>query len=80
MEIANWLSLLVELIVVVLGLWIAWSGKKAFGWLIALTFAIYVVYDLSRFLSWNLPGQSWLFLIASISICWAVWQIGAAKA
>lgn len=75
MNIINISSLVIEAIVVVLALKIALINKKFYGWLIALTFAIYVIYDLSRFVKYYLPAHEILFLIASASICWAVWKL-----
>ena len=72
----NVLSLLLELATALTGLWIAVSKKKLYGYLIALTFLIYVVYDLSRFLNAKLPGHDLLFLTASLSIFIAVWMVG----
>lgn len=75
MNLINTVSLLLEIAVVILGLKIALVNKKYYGWLIALTFAIYVVYDLSRFLNYALQFHNALFLLASMSILWAAWVI-----
>jgi len=79
MNIFNILSLLLEAVVAVLGVWIGLSQKKLYGWLIALTFAIYVVYDLGRFINVPIPAHNLLFLIASASICSAVIILSRAK-
>ena len=70
-------SLAIEVLVVVLALRIAVSKKSNYGYLIALTFAIYVFYDSTRFLvvSVDQTLTSLLFLIASASIFFAVWRI-----
>lgn len=73
MNIINAVSLLLEVSVVLLGFKIALVNKKYYGWLIALTFTIYVVYDLSRFLNFALQFHNALFLLASMSILWAAW-------
>jgi hypothetical protein len=75
MNILNLLSLVLEAATAVLGLWLGSARKKVYGWLIALTFIIYVVYDLSRFLKISLPAHNLLFFIASVSIFLAVWQL-----
>ena len=75
----NFLSLLLEILVVLLGLRIAVTKRKFYGWLIALTFSIYVLYDLSRFTAFNLPSLDMLFLVASASICLAVWILAGKK-
>ena len=71
------ISLLIEVVVVILGLMLAVSKRKSYGYLIALTFAIYVVYDSTRFLVVSVDQYltSFLFLIASASILFAVWRI-----
>ena len=71
------ISLLIEVVVVILGLMLAVSKRKSYGYLIALTFAIYVVYDSTRFLVVSVDQYltSFLFLIASASIFFAVWRI-----
>ena len=79
MNIINFISLLLEVIVVVLGLKIALVKKKFYGWLIALTFIIYIIYDLSRFLKFTLAAHDLLFLLASASICLAVWILASKK-
>jgi hypothetical protein len=44
---------------------------------LALTFAIYVFYDLARFLGWNVEHGilSSLFLVATVSALYAVWGL-----
>jgi len=71
------ISLLIEIVVVLLALWMAFSKRKNYGYLIALTFAIYVVYDATRFLAVSVDQNftSLLFLIASVSILFAVWRL-----
>jgi hypothetical protein len=72
------LAILIECIVAIAGVRLATKGKKYYGWFIALTFALYVVFDLSRleFLPKSEAVISPLFLIASLSILYAVWLIG----
>ena len=71
------ISLVIEALVVLLALRMAFSKKKKYGYLIALTFAIYVFYDATRFLVVSVDQYltSFLFLIASASILFAVWWI-----
>jgi len=72
MNVLNVSSLIIEAVVATLGFWIALGKKQAYGLFIALTFTIYVIYDLSRFANFSLPWHDELFLIASISIGLAV--------
>ena len=77
MEIFIIMALAAEVMAAILGLMIAIRNKKDFGWGIALTFSIYVFYDIVRFLALRvsevLIGS--LFFIASIAILWSVWRI-----
>lgn len=72
------LAVLIEIIVALAGVRLATKGKKYYGWWIALTFALYVVFDLSQLelLPKSEEVLSPLFLIASLSILYAVWLIG----
>ena len=51
------------------------KGKKH-GWCLALTFAIYVFYDLANFFDLGIEKAflSVIFFIATISILWFVWR------
>jgi len=77
MNILRLVSILLEIIVAVLGIMLATVKKKKYGWCIALTFAIYVFYDLAHFrpLSVSQNLLHILFFIATISILWVVWRI-----
>ncbi|MDP8233831.1 MAG: hypothetical protein P9M06_03390 [Candidatus Saelkia tenebricola] len=77
MSMVNYISIVLEVITVVLGIMIATVKKKGFGWGIALTFAIYVFYDLVRFFKLQISGSflSAIFLIGTVSILWGVWRI-----
>ncbi len=81
MNIWNVVSLLLELAVVILGLMLALHKGKFYGWLIALTFTIYVIYDLVRFLAIDLaPGVlDMLFTAASLSVFLGLWGIYASE-
>ena len=74
MNIWHWISLLLEVGVAVLGVMLVTGKKKSYGWCIALTFVIYVFYDLARFMALALPPMimDLGFAIASLSIFWAV--------
>lgn len=75
MNILNICSLILEIATAGLGVWLGLARNKFYGELIALTFAIYVIYDLSRFLGMELPAHDFLFFAASVSICSAVWLL-----
>ncbi|OPY38994.1 MAG: hypothetical protein A4E35_00226 [Methanoregula sp. PtaU1.Bin051] len=68
------ISVIIETAVIILAIRIAALGRKAYGWLIALTFTLYVVFDLFRLSVIPIPEPigSGLFLIASLSALLAV--------
>ena len=81
MDILQLVSIVIEIAIVILGFKIATEKKKQYGWWIALTFGIYVVYDLSNLFSFGIPNDllRLLFFVASASILYAVWQIYKGK-
>ena len=60
-----------------LGVMLAISKKKMYGWCIAVTFVLYVVYDLANLLALNISEDTlyMIFFVATLSILWAVWNI-----
>ena len=70
-------SILIEVLVCLLGIALAVQKKRIYGWFIAFTFGVYVVYDLLAFLKVQIAPEflTLLFLAASLSILYAVWQI-----
>lgn len=69
-------SILLEAAVVVIAILGARQGRPyAYG--LAFTFAVYVVYDLARLLTWDAGGPllSGLFLLATLSALYAVWGL-----
>ena len=71
------LSILLEAVVAALGVMLAISKKKMYGWCIALTFVLYVVYDLANLMALNISEDTlyMIFFVATLSILWAVWNI-----
>ncbi len=71
------ISILLEFVVVALGLMLVIGKKKMYGWCIALTFILYVFYDLANLLSLHISEDSLdiLFFMATLSILWAIWNI-----
>jgi hypothetical protein len=71
------LSILLEVVVSALGVLLAMHKKKMYGWCIAVTFALYVIYDLAALLQWNVSLDTLytIFFVATLSILWAVWNI-----
>ena len=77
MNLLHLLSILLEAVVAALGIMLATSKKKIYGWCIALTFALYVFYDLANLLALNISQDTlyMIFFMATLSILWAVWNI-----
>jgi peptide deformylase len=70
------LSIVLEVAVAAMAMLAAVKGRPyLYG--LALTFAIYVLYDLGRFFGWNVEKGilSVLFLVASASALYAVWGL-----
>ncbi|OPY51510.1 MAG: hypothetical protein A4E49_02226 [Methanosaeta sp. PtaU1.Bin112] len=77
MNLLYLLSILLEVVVSALGVLLAIRRKKMYGWCIAVTFALYVIYDLAALLQWNVSQDTLytIFFVATLSILWAVWNI-----
>ena len=77
MNLLHLLSILLEAVVAALGIMLAIGKKKIYGWCIALTFVLYVVYDLANLLALNISQDTlyMIFFVATLSILWAVWNI-----
>jgi hypothetical protein len=71
------IAILLELVVAALGVLLAFYKKKRYGWFIALTFLLYVFYDLANLLPLPVSQDSlyFIFLAATVSILWAIWNI-----
>ena len=76
LEILQYLSILIEAFVAIIGIVIVIRGNK-FGYGLLITFAIYVFYDLANQFQLNInPDVLYsLFFIASISILWFAWGL-----
>ena len=76
MEI-QYISIIIEAAIFILSMLVAIQKKKLYGYGFALTFAIYVFYDLAKLGTFTIDNNMLypLFLIASVSMLWAVWMI-----
>jgi len=70
-------SIAIEAVLVILGIGIAVQKKRCYGWFIALTFGIYVVYDTTLFIGVQVSPDilSAIFFIATLSILIGIWQL-----
>lgn len=69
------LSVLIEIIIAAGAVFIAVKKQKPFGWAIAATFGLYVVFDLSRMgiIPFLAGIDAFLFLAANIAMLIALW-------
>jgi len=75
--VIQYISILIEVLIAILGLLIVFKRKKIYGWGIFLTFGIYVFYDFAGAMNWNILSNILYgsFFIATISALWAVFSI-----
>ena len=74
-------SIFIESIICIIAIAIGVLKKKLYGWFIALTFGIYVVYNIVKYLdaSFSPNVVSIIFLIATLSMLYAVWTLYTMK-
>lgn len=72
-EILQYISIGIEALIVVFGILIG-VKKKTYGWLIFLTFTIYVLYDITRLIKLNISNTMLypIFFVGTMSIFTAV--------
>lgn len=77
MEILQLISIIIEAFIVLIGIAMALHKKATLGWCFALTFGIYVFYDLAQYLHWQTDATVLhsLFFVATISAFWAIWSV-----
>lgn len=73
----QYISIFIELLVAVAGLFIVFNKKKSYGWGFFITFGIYVFYDIVRLLNLSISNNLlyFSFFIASLSALWTVWEV-----
>ena len=71
------LAIILECLIAVIAVLIAWRNGKAYGWLIVITFALFALFDLVRiFFPNGFPRiHALVLLIACGSMLYAVWLI-----
>jgi len=76
------LSILLEFAIFILALKMVFEKKRYLGVAWAVTFGIYVFYDLAKGLNWGLPGSflDTIFFLATASAFFAIWQLGRKRA
>jgi hypothetical protein len=84
MDISNLLetlAVLVECAVAAIACLIAVQNRKAYGWFIAATFALFVLFDIFRIFSLPMPADlhAGIFLVACCLMLYAVWLLYSEK-
>jgi hypothetical protein len=69
------IAVVLEIAVMVIAILIATRKKKAWGWGIAITFGLFVLFDLFRIFSFPIPEafHAFIFLVACGSMLYAIW-------
>lgn len=77
METLQLVSIVLEAVVVIVSIALALGKKKPYGWGFAITFAIYVFYDMAKLYGWNISPNILYsgFFVATISALVAVWSL-----
>lgn len=75
------LAVLVECAIATIALLIALQNKKVYGWFIAATFALYVLFDIFRIFSLPVSADlhAGIFLVACGMMLYAVWLLYCEK-
>ncbi len=76
-ELLQYVSIGIEALIVLFALLIGYKKGKKYGYGIALTFAIYVFYDLTKVIPLTIPNEVLypIFFVGTLSILWAVWTM-----
>ena len=76
-DILQLIATLIEIVIAVAAALIATRQKKTWGWFIALTFALFVIFDLARIFALDIPAtlHALVLLVACLSMLYAVWLL-----
>ncbi|MDD4004913.1 MAG: hypothetical protein PHW69_06880 [Elusimicrobiaceae bacterium] len=76
MEKMQYVSILFEVAIAMMGIMLGGFKDKAYGWGIAFTYIIYVIYDTAKVLDMTMPDfLPVVFFLATMSMLWAVWRL-----
>jgi len=80
-DVLQIIAVLLEIAVTVIAIVIAAWQKKSYGWFIAVTFGLFVFFDISRIFTLPVPdaAHALVFLVACISMVYGVWLLYRAK-
>lgn len=68
---------LIEVVIALIAFLIGWQKKRLHGWLIAVTFGLFVIFDLARIFALEVAADKYalLLLIACLSMLYAMWLL-----
>ena len=71
------IAVLLEVAVAVIALVIATRNRKTYGWCIAVTFGLFVLFDIGRIFALPVPdtAHALIFLVACVSMLYAMWLV-----
>jgi hypothetical protein len=71
------IATLAEIVIALLAGLIAWKKKRLYGWFIAITFGLFVVFDLARIFALDVSAERYamVLLVACISMLYAMWLL-----
>ena len=71
------IATLTEVVIALIAFLIGWQKKRLYGWLIAVTFGLFVIFDLARIFALEVAADKYslLLLIACLSMLYAVWLL-----
>jgi hypothetical protein len=71
------IATLTEVVIALIACLIGWQKKKLYGWLIAVTFGLFVIFDMARIFALEVAADKYslLLLIACLSMLYAVWLL-----
>jgi hypothetical protein len=80
MDVSNLLetlAVLVECAIAAIACLVAVQNRKVYGWFIAATFALFVLFDIFRIFSLPMPADlhAGIFLVACCLMLYAVWLL-----
>lgn len=69
------IATLTEVVIAFVAVMIAWNKKKIYGWFIAVTFGLFVVFDLGRIFALDASADlhALVLLAACLSMLYAAW-------
>jgi hypothetical protein len=74
-DILTPLAMVLELLVVIFGVYVGYKLKKPFGYLLAVSFLLFALYDLFESTGLSADAMSVINLFAALTAFWAILMI-----